>query len=258
MGSVRVVQLTDLHLLKTPGELLYGVDSGAALEQAVIQLSALNPKPSALVLTGDIAQDGEPMSYHRVAEILKCLQVPIYALPGNHDDLTNMRAAWSETNIAILQTVSWHQWSCIPIDSTIAGRDHGNIDETRLRQLQQALAQAGSHHVLIALHHGPSYHCSAFDCLLQNRDQLLQLLSQYPCVKGVIAGHIHCHGDETVNAIRLMATPSSFLHVTHHSRDPNTDHSDVRATHTIDGSKRGYRLIDLHESGTISTAVHWF
>lgn len=257
MASVRLVQLTDLHIVRTPGELLYGVDSGAALAGVVADIRTLSPRPHAIILTGDITQDAHPESYLRVKHLLAPLQLPVYAIPGNHDNLDVMRTVLAGEGVAIKTLQQVDGWQCIFLNSTVEGKDHGFINAASLNFLQKTLTENSDRPTLIALHHPPTLECSAFDCQLQNREQLLDAVMRFECVKGMIAGHTHCQSDRLAGSMQLMVTPSTFLHVTHHSKDPATDHSDVRLTHTIDGSRRAYRVLDLLEDGTLATEVRW-
>ena len=257
MKKTRVVQITDLHLLATPGELLYGVDTAKALEKIVTHIQSLSPKPDLIVLSGDIAQDGKAESYQRVRSIFSALDIPIYALPGNHDNVAIMRSDLVNGAIKMSFSATVDAWQFIFLDSTVDNQDYGLISETSLGELKTYLESSEHRPSLIALHHTPTFECSAADCQLQNREQFLNVIQQVGNVKGVIAGHTHCQSDQLHSDIQLMATPSAFLHVEHHSRDPDTDHSDVRLTHTIDGTRQGYRILDLSSDGQINSEVCW-
>ena len=39
-----------------------------------------------MVVTGDVAESGSAREYERARELLAPLPMPVYALPGNHDD----------------------------------------------------------------------------------------------------------------------------------------------------------------------------
>ncbi len=257
MKTTRVVQITDCHLLATPGELLYGVDTAKSLQKIVAHINTLSPQPDLIILSGDIAQDGKAESYHRIRTILADISAPIYAIPGNHDDLAIMRSALLNGAIKMAFSAVYNTWQFIFIDSTVENCDFGLVDDLSLNELKTFLESSEHRPSLIAMHHTPTFECSATDCQLQNRKQFLKVIQQVGNVKGVIAGHTHCQSDQLISDIQLMATPSTFLHVEHHSRDSNTDHSDVRLTHTIDGDKHGYRLLDLSSDGSINTQVCW-
>ncbi|MDR1109799.1 MAG: metallophosphoesterase [Deltaproteobacteria bacterium] len=85
-------QISDLHIAQ-PGRPAYGeIDTGYYLQATVDHLSGLNPPLDALVITGDLAHDGEPEAYSSLARILGRLKVPIFLVPGNHDRRSAMVA----------------------------------------------------------------------------------------------------------------------------------------------------------------------
>jgi 3',5'-cyclic AMP phosphodiesterase CpdA len=51
-------------------------------------------KPDAVILTGDLTDFGGAREYAHLAELLACLEMPFYLMPGNHDDRENLRAAF--------------------------------------------------------------------------------------------------------------------------------------------------------------------
>ena len=89
---MRVVQITDLHLLPDNGSRLYGVDTMASLELVLEKIMELPEPAEAIIATGDLAEDGSEESYARLRQRLARLGVPVYVLPGNHDDPAAMRA----------------------------------------------------------------------------------------------------------------------------------------------------------------------
>ncbi len=104
-----IAQLTDLHIADGPqGELAAW---GAA--RAVERVNALRPAPAAVVITGDVTDDGSPESYRLAAAILADLTAPVYVIPGNHDDRAGLRAAFGAT--AAAGTASrWSTWGRWP------------------------------------------------------------------------------------------------------------------------------------------------
>ncbi|MGH8814617.1 MAG: metallophosphoesterase, partial [Advenella sp.] len=91
-----LVQLTDLHI-REPNKLAYGrLDTAPYLRNCVESVLRLRQKPDAVVLTGDLTDFGRPAEYAHLRQLLAPLDMPLYLLPGNHDDRTNLRAAFPE------------------------------------------------------------------------------------------------------------------------------------------------------------------
>ncbi|MFM2475506.1 metallophosphoesterase, partial [Burkholderia cenocepacia] len=88
--SVVLAHLTDLHVTGD-GSPLYGVvDSTACLARALERLEASGVRPDALVLSGDLADRGEPEAYARMRALVvpaaERLGAALVVATGNHDD----------------------------------------------------------------------------------------------------------------------------------------------------------------------------
>ena len=75
-----VAQLSDLHFMP-PGELHFGIDTAATTRAAVGHLNALDPRPDAVVVTGDIADSGTREQYEEARGVLDRLRSPYYVVP---------------------------------------------------------------------------------------------------------------------------------------------------------------------------------
>ncbi len=90
-----LAQLTDLHI-REPGRLAYGrLDTAPYLRNAVQAVQQLRQAPHAIVLTGDLTDFGRAAEYEHLASLLAPLGMPLYLLPGNHDDRDQMRRSFS-------------------------------------------------------------------------------------------------------------------------------------------------------------------
>jgi 3',5'-cyclic AMP phosphodiesterase CpdA len=93
-------------------------------------------------------------------------------------------------------------------------------------------------------------------CALENRGEFLALLRRLPMVHAVISGHTHCAVDETLEGVRMLVAPSTFLQVGHPA-EPGRPGASFWDVHTGDASRRGFRRLELHADGTIVTEVIW-
>jgi 3',5'-cyclic AMP phosphodiesterase CpdA len=99
-------QISDLHV-KEPGALCYGVvDSAAALRACVDHIVRLRHRPDVVVATGDLTDFGRPDEYLHLRALLAPLPMPVYLMPGNHDDRDALRAAFPDH--AYLRATSPH------------------------------------------------------------------------------------------------------------------------------------------------------
>src|SRR5713101_1503128 len=136
---LRIVHITDTHILAEPGAELYGVDSFTALASllAVMQRDAWTPH--LLIATGDLSQDGSAASYQRLRSLLTSLGLPVYCIPGNHDALSEMHTHLRGGPIHLERRVVWDPWQIVLLDSQLPGEGHGHLSRGELTALAEVL-----------------------------------------------------------------------------------------------------------------------
>ncbi|MFZ4709599.1 MAG: phosphodiesterase [Zwartia sp.] len=197
--STLFIQLTDLHI-REPGRLAYGrLDTAPYLHRAVQTIEHLRQKPQAVVLTGDLTDFGRAAEYAHLRECLAPLTVPYYLLPGNHDDATQMRAAFPEHTYLgesgfVQYTLQLGPVRLITLDTTVAKQSHGALCAKRLAWLEEALDDSRDVPVVIAMHHPPFKtligHMDEIG-LLEGAVELEALVAKYSNIERVICGHLH-------------------------------------------------------------------
>ena len=120
----RFLQLSDLHLVPK-GKLASDVlDTGAILTSAIDRLiekkGHLAPLDAVLV-TGDISDDGSPESYALARTQLERLGLPLFVVPGNHDSREPFREAFS--NLSSMPKEGFIDWAETVEDTRIIGLD---------------------------------------------------------------------------------------------------------------------------------------
>src|SRR5690349_3217699 len=89
-----LAQVTDMHI-KAGGKLSYRVvDTEAALARCVAQLLGLPQRPDAVLFSGDLTDFGRADEYENLARLIAPLAMPVFLMPGNHDDPEQMRASF--------------------------------------------------------------------------------------------------------------------------------------------------------------------
>ena len=187
-----LAQLSDPHIRLPPED----EGSGTALEAAVRAVLALDPLPDAVIVTGDLADGALPAEYERVSALLDLLPMPVHLLPGNHDE--GVEAGYA---------VEVGEMRLVACDTTIAGRDEGEVD---LEWLEATLDDTPT---IVAMHHPPILTgIGGLDAIgLTNRDALAGLLQRSPQVRRVIAGHVHRGAFGVVGGCGVVACPSTNL-----------------------------------------------
>ena len=124
---------------------------------------------------------------------------------------------------------------------------HGELSEFQLEWLERKLADAPGRHTLLLLHHHPlPAGCSWLDQhSLRNAGELDTVLAKFPHVKYLLCGHIHQELDLDWNGRRLLATPSTCVQFKPHC-----------SNFTLDTIAPGWRTLELHADGTLTTEVH--
>jgi len=201
--STFLVQLTDLHI-REPGRLAYGrIDTAPYLERAVQSVLRLPQRPDAVVITGDLSDFGRAAEYEHLARLLAPLAMPVYLMPGNHDDRGQLRRsfpghAYLATGVG---TAGFVQYSVrvgalrlLTLDTCVPGQSHGTLCEERLAWLEQQLDTCRGEPVVIAMHHPPFQtligHMDEIG-LLQGAEALEALVARHRNVERVICGHLH-------------------------------------------------------------------
>src|SRR3989442_223519 len=89
-------QISDLHV-KAPARLSYRVVNCAAmLARCVAEILRLPQRPDLVLATGDLTDSGRAEEYAHLRALLAPLPMPVYFIPGNHDERGALRAAFPE------------------------------------------------------------------------------------------------------------------------------------------------------------------
>lgn len=197
--SHTIAHLSDPHL-RAGGALLYGaVDTEANLRQALDRLGRIEPRPQALVFTGDLADLGEPKAYARLREIVEPAAeswgARVVWTMGNHDE----RAAYSlglfdaEDERAQDRVYDVAGLRIIALDSSVPGWHHGALDDGQLEWLADELSRPAEHGTVLAMHHPP------IPVPMLRPAEVIELLDQHRLaevvvgsdVRAILGGHFH-------------------------------------------------------------------
>jgi 3',5'-cyclic-AMP phosphodiesterase len=194
---VRIAQISDLHI-KSPGALAYGrVDTAHALERCVAALNEFRPRPDLVVISGDLADTPTAEEYEHLKRLLAKLELPFVGIPGNHDSRELMRAAFPQ-NYALAsgplnQRLELGGLDLVLLDSSVAGKPHGDLDAATLQWLEAMLASAADRPALLFLHHPPFktgiWHMDRQKLL--NAADLAPIVRRHSRVQLIATGHVH-------------------------------------------------------------------
>lgn len=242
---LRVLQLTDPHLMADPDGALLGVRTRDSLDAVIAQVLRDHDQPDLILATGDLAQDGSEEAYRTFGERLEAFACHSAWLAGNHDNAMVLKRIAAEYQ-ADRRHIVQGGWQFILLDTSVPDHVHGELADSELRFLQQTLEQNPEVPALVALHHHPVDVGAGWmsDIGLRNREAFWDILGRYPQVKVVLWGHVHQDLDQTRHGIRLLATPSTCIQFTAGSRE-----------FSVEEKAPGYRWFELHSSGALETEV---
>ncbi len=195
-----VAHITDTHILPK-GQAWLGkqeTNTSARLALVVEHLNKLNPRPTALLITGDTIEKGGKDAYQHLKELLTPLTIPFYIIPGNHDDREEMRTAFVDTSYMprdsfIQYVVDEYPVRLVALDTHVPGADYGLLCQERLRWLEEVLKDNPSKPTLLFMHHFPvkvGQKCFE-DISCQMEGDFEKLVHASPQILGVVAGHYH-------------------------------------------------------------------
>ena len=195
-----LIQITDTHILP-PGKVLYDeVDTAHHLRETVQLINRMRPLPDVVMITGDLVEQANTVSYEHFIELIEPLQMPTYVLPGNHDDPHLMSEVFASTHHFPAHADTFQYaiedlpFRILALNSRAEGTELPEFDDHRLAWLAQQLDQSDKP-VLIALHHPPM--TTGIELIDMGGPDWYQglksLLAGYDNVKLLICGH--CHTD---------------------------------------------------------------
>jgi len=231
---VIIAQISDLHVAEADNFMRKFVDANEKLEHAVEYLNGLTRRPDVVLATGDLTDHGEPGEYGLLAEILKPLHIPLFCIPGNHDERESFRAAFGRSwpylpsEGPIQYVVDDFPVRLVAVDTLRPDHHDGELDPARLAWLDRTLAARPDTPTVVFLHHPPfTTGIWWMDCIgLAGARDLEAVVRRHPQVHRVLAGHLHRPIVTNWGSTVVSTAPST----THQTRcDLDQDHGPVIA-----------------------------
>lgn len=244
-----VLQISDTHLHAASDSRMRGVTTYATF-LAVLEHAQRDRRwpVDAILATGDIVQDESRAGYERFRTALEPLGVPVYSIPGNHDDPKLMGEILTSGSFHLGGELRQENWSVVLLSTFLAGEDAGGLGPARLQGLKQALAAHAGQHVLVAMHHHPLPMGSTWldGVALRDATDFWRIIDGNRDVRGVICGHVHQASDRNRNNVRFISTPSTCAQFL-----PGSEFF------ALDERPPGMRWLELYADGRIDTEVAW-
>jgi Icc protein len=194
-----IAHISDTHFLggKRP---LYGkVDTDRTLIRALEQFEQSGSVPDAIVITGDLADLGEPDAYERLKALVEPAAARLGArliwVMGNHDErapYASILMGNPETDAPQDAVYDIDGLRIIALDSTVPGYHHGELTDDQLEWLAGVLATPAEHGTLIALHHPPNPTPIEIMAIIELQDQArFADVIRGTDVRAILGGHLH-------------------------------------------------------------------
>jgi len=250
-----IVHLSDTHFVAGDGGLYGGsVDSKTHLSQLFSELDASGARPEAIIITGDLADVGDPIAYEELKAIVEPAALRYGAtviwVMGNHDDRGAFRTTLlgQHPSTAPIDRVHWiGGLRVIALDSTVPGHHYGEVTGAQLDWLAEELASPAPHGTILAMHHPPIPSVLDLAVLVELRDQAgLAEVLQGSDVRSIIAGHLHYSTSSTFAGI-----PVSVASATCYTQDLNVP---VGGTRGRDGAQ-AFNLVHVYENTVLHSVV---
>ena len=216
--SFLLTQISDLHIMRR-GRAAYGVvDTAGMMDACVRHVLALERRPDAVVITGDLTDGGQPEEYAVLRDLLAPLAMPLYLIPGNHDRRDAMRAAlpdhaYLRRSGFIQYAIDAHPLRIVALDTVIPGESGGELCEERIDWLARTLAQAPDKPTVVLMHHPPfkTFITHMDEYGLRNPEPFASVISRHRQVQAILCGHVH-RPIETRFAGTIASTAPSPAH----------------------------------------------
>jgi len=219
---VILLHLSDLHVRPHGLPAYRVVEASHLAERALRAARAFVPRPDAVVISGDLTDNGLPSEYAELRQMLRrhLGGLPVYLIPGNHDRRDNFREALAEFP-GVVADPEFVQYvvedlpvRLVMLDSVVAGAGHGELCAKRLAWLEARLAEAPDRPTFLVLHHPPML-CGlpTFDSInLHTSADLGALVARHPQVERILCGHHHRSITGRLGRVIVSVAPS----VAHH------------------------------------------
>ena len=271
MAALRFHQFTDTHLYASATGAMRGQQTLPSFVSA-LQDAARFPKPTAILLTGDLVHD-EPGGYAHLQSLLGASPVPVHLIPGNHDDFAVLAtrfvrlpaaaampssAATPPAEAALASpflvggshryTAGDNDWLVVMLSTQAAGRADGELGPAALAELAHTLKAHAFVNTLLVMHHPPAAVGSAWldDIGLADAAAFWEVVDRHDQVRGVLWGHVHQAFEGNRGNVRLLGSPSTCLQFLPGSED-----------FALDTRGPGWRWLELHADGRIDSQVEW-
>ena len=248
-----MIHMSDLHLTKD-GRPIWETNTMEHFNQSIEIIHDMQ-NIDAILVTGDISDDGSEWTYQYAERLFSSLGIPTLCCPGNHDSLKMMLEGYQPSFYQVLPSSRKIEgWKIVMLNSvTPADEDpnqnkaRGFLSEESLSYIKQELKEGLP--TILALHHPPLEPGGWLNRkLLENREAFNQTIDSYPNVRLVLYGHIHYFTEVQQGHIRYSSSTSvGFAFDKDFPKFQIADGLEGMSLIEIDGEKIEIKNVKLHK-----------
>ncbi|MCA1782680.1 MAG: metallophosphoesterase [Dermatophilaceae bacterium] len=200
----RLLHLSDTHLHAPGAATLHPqIDTRARLLEVVDRVRAYGPF-DAVVITGDVCDDGSEMGAEAVRESVDGLAPVILAVPGNHDLAEPVRDVFGEPRAEL------GPWVVVGVETQVEGEVAGVGDS-----LAPALAEIGDRPAVLLMHHPLESRSTHEWFTLGGRDAAVTAVEAHAAPLVVLSGHTHEPYAARCGTAHLLGAPATYYSIRH-------------------------------------------
>jgi len=217
-----IAQISDTHILMPESDHPATLLRDDCLRRTVADVN--QQQPDAVIFTGDTVQHGQPEEYTRLRELLAPLEAPLYLVPGNRDDKSEMRAAFRNCSYLpasgefLHYVIEDYDIRLVAIDSTAVGERKGRFCEKRQAWLDKTLSEKPDRPTLLFIHHPPFDVADHYVGGYRRPEEvraLEDIVNRQAQVMGMLCGHVHWPVERDWAGTQARIMPSIAVDVRH-------------------------------------------
>ena len=212
-----LIHISDTHLVQEKTIYDSSADPAGYLKLLISRLEESKIIPSALIFSGDIADQGELQMYEEASAIVTAYANRVGAeliwAMGNHDDRTNFRRGLLQEapSQSPVDHITWlGDLRIITLDTSVPGFHHGELQATQLSWLKRELSTPAAEGTILVMHHAPvpSILKLASTVELRNQKDLAEVIKGSD-IRSILAGHLHYSCNTLFAGIPVSVATSS-------------------------------------------------
>lgn len=204
---MRIIHMSDLHLTRD-GSPIWGEYTHAKFLRAIKRIKRTQDI-DAIIVSGDISNDGSMESYEFADNMFLQTNIPTYWCLGNHDNLELQRIPYTLKHCKLIDSTRVCGWNVLLLNSVapdeeLSGknRSRGILNTQTLTWLNEKINNLDEP-TIVVLHH-PALEIGGWQDkkILKDREAFRKMLESSKNIRIVLSGHVHEFSDIVLNGIR--------------------------------------------------------